>query len=50
MKMAKDAMLIMAGALGVLAYQKYGNSVKRKVSKVVDDTMDKVGKKLECME
>ena len=50
MKMAKDAMLIMAGALGVLAYQKYGNSVKRKVSKVVDDTMDKVSKKLECME
>lgn len=49
MRMAKDAMLVTAGVLGVLAYQKYGNSVKKKVSKAVDDTMDKVSKKLECM-
>ncbi len=50
MKMAKDAMLIAAGAIGVLAYQKYSEPIKKKVGKMVDNTMDKVSKKLECME
>lgn len=49
MKMAKSVMLIASGALGVLAYQKYGDKMKNKMDKVVDDTMDKVSKKLERM-
>ena len=44
--MAKDIMLVAAG--GALAYQKYGDKVKKEACKVVDNTMDKVNKKLEC--
>lgn len=50
MRFAKDAMLIGLGAIGVLTYQRYGNRFKKEVEKVVDCTMDKVSKKLECME
>lgn len=48
MKMAKDVMLVAAGGALVLAYQKYGDKVKKEACKVVDNTMDKVNKKLEC--
>ena len=46
MKLTKDAMLIVAGALGVLAYQRYGNKVKNNALKMMDNTMDKMSKKM----
>ena len=46
MKLTKDAMLVAAGALGVLAYQRYGNKVKNNALKMMDNTMDKMSKKM----
>ena len=40
-------MLIGIGALGVLAYQKYGDCVKDKACDMVDNTMTKISKKMD---
>ena len=47
MKFTKSAMLIGLGALGVLAYQKYGDTMKDKACDVVDNTMNKISKKMD---
>lgn len=46
LRWTKSAMLIGLGALGVLAYQRYGGAVKDKACEVVDNTMNKIGKKM----
>jgi len=47
MKFTKSAMLIGLGALGVLAYQKYGETMKDKACEAVDNTMNKISKKMD---
>lgn len=43
--MAKDVMLISAGMLGVLAYQRYGKKITDKAVKTMDNAVDSVSKK-----
>ena len=40
MKMAKDVMLVSAGMLGVLAYQRYGKKLTDKAVKAMDEVAD----------
>ena len=47
MKWTKSAMLIGLGAIGVLAYQRYGDIMKEKATDIVDNTMNKIGKKMD---
>ena len=47
MKWTKSAMLIGLGALGVLAYQRYGDTMKEKATDIVDNTMNKISKKMD---
>ena len=47
MKWTKSAMLIGLGALGVLAYQRYGDTMKDKATDIVDNTMNKISKKMD---
>ena len=49
MKIAKSVALMMAGAGVVLAYQKYGESMKDKITDMADDVMKKANKKLDDM-
>lgn len=49
MKIVKDMALIAAGAIGVIAYQKYSKPVMEKVEEFADKAMDKVSEKLEDM-
>lgn len=49
MKYGKNLMLMALGAGAVLAYQKYSKPIKRKMEKVVDQTMHKAENKLENM-
>ena len=44
MRFTKSAMLIGLGASLVLAYQKYGSSMKEKACDMVDNTMSKISK------
>ena len=44
MRFTKSAMLIGLGASLVLAYQKYGSSMKEKACDMVDNTMYKIKK------
>ena len=47
MKWTKSAMLIGLGAIGVLAYQRYGDTMKEKATDIVDNTMNKISKKMD---
>lgn len=49
MKIVKDMALIAAGAIGVIAYQKYSKPVMEKVEEFACNAMDKVNEKLEDM-
>lgn len=43
--MAKDVMLVSAGMLGVLAYQRYGKKMACKAVDAMDSAVDSVSKK-----
>ena len=47
MKWTKSVMLIGLGAIGVLAYQRYGDAMKDKATDIVDNTMNKISKKMD---
>lgn len=49
MKIAKSAMLMAAGALAVMVYQKYSEPLMCKMQDIADDMIDKVNDKLEDM-
>ena len=48
-QMCRDIAMITVGALGVLAYQKYKEPLKKKMNCLMDTAMDRVDDKLEQM-